>query len=266
MKMIVLGTGNAVVTKCYNTCFALTEGEEIFLVDGGGGNTILSRLKEAGLDWKNISTVFVTHKHMDHILGILWILRMFCQGLARGQYQGRPVIYANQEVARLLKEMAGSLLGKKEAAYLGREVKILPVEDGDKVQILGREVTFFDIRSTKADQFGFSIRLDQDRKLTCCGDEPYNPAEEPYAKGSAWLLHEAFCLYSQADRFKPYEKNHSTARDAARLARELGVENLVLYHTEDQNLEQRQKLYTAEAREEFSGNIYVPYDLDVLEL
>lgn len=266
MKMIVLGTGNAVVTKCYNTCFALTEGEEIFLVDGGGGNTILSRLKEAGLDWKNISTVFVTHRHMDHILGILWILRMFCQGLARGQYQGRPVIYANREVAGLLKEMAGSLLGKKEAAYLGREVKILPVEDGDKVQVLGREVTFFDICSTKADQLGFSIRLDKDRKLTCCGDEPYNPAAEPYAKGSAWLLHEAFCLYSQADRFKPYEKNHSTARDAARLARELGVENLVLYHTEDQNLEQRQKLYTAEARAEFSGNIYVPYDLDVLEL
>lgn len=266
MKMIVLGTGNAVVTKCYNTCFALTEGEEIFLVDGGGGNTILARLKEAGLDWKNISTVFVTHKHMDHILGIFWILRMFCQGLARGQYQGSPVIYANQEVAALLKEMAGSLLGKKEAAYLGREVKILPVEDGDKVQVLGREVTFFDIHSTKASQFGFSIRLDKNRKLTCCGDEPYNPAEEPYARASAWLLHEAFCLYSQADRFKPYEKNHSTARDAARLARELGVENLVLYHTEDQNLEQRQELYTAEAREEFSGNIYVPYDLDVLEL
>lgn len=266
MKMILLGTGNAVVTQCYNTCFALTEGEDIFLVDGGGGNTILARLKQAGLDWKQISAVFVTHKHMDHILGVLWILRMFCQGLARGQYQGRPVIYANPEVAGLLQEMAGHLLGKKEAAFLGREVKILPVQDGQKAQVLGREITFFDIHSTKAYQFGFSLELGQGRRLTCCGDEPYNPAEEPYAKGSTWLLHEAFCLHAQADRFKPYEKHHSTARDAARLARELGVENLVLYHTEDHNLDRRKELYTAEARQEFPGNVFVPQDLEVLEL
>ena len=266
MKMIMLGIGNAVVTQCYNTCFALTEGEDVFLVDGGGGNTILARLKEAGLDWKKISTVFVTHKHMDHILGILWILRMFCQGLERGQYEGSPVIYANQEVAGLLVEMAGHLLGKKEAAHLGREVKILPVEDGQKAQVLGREITFFDIHSTKAAQFGFTLQLDEKRKLTCCGDEPYNPAEEPYARNSSWLLHEAFCLHSQADRFKPYQKHHSTALDAARLAQELGVENLVLYHTEDHNLAQRKELYTAEAKEEFSGNVYVPQDLEVLEL
>lgn len=266
MKLVMLGTGNAVVTQCYNTCFALTEGEEIFLVDGGGGNTILSRLKDAGLDWKKITSVFVTHKHMDHILGIFWILRMFCQGIQRGQYQGSPVIYANSEVAQLLLEMAGKLLGKKEAAHLGKEVRIVPVEDGQKAQVLGREITFFDICSTKAYQFGFSLQLEEGRKLTCCGDEPYNPVEEPYARGSAWLLHEAFCLYSQADRFKPYEKNHSTALDAARLARELGVENLVLYHTEDQNLDRRKELYTAEAKGEFSGNVFVPRDLEVLEL
>ena len=35
MKLTMLGTGNAMVTECYNTCFALTEGGEHFLVDGG---------------------------------------------------------------------------------------------------------------------------------------------------------------------------------------------------------------------------------------
>lgn len=38
MKLIMLGTGNAAVTKCYNTCFLLSEDNEYFLVDGGGGN------------------------------------------------------------------------------------------------------------------------------------------------------------------------------------------------------------------------------------
>lgn len=34
-KLIVFGTGNATVTKCYNTCFALKKEEEYFLVDAG---------------------------------------------------------------------------------------------------------------------------------------------------------------------------------------------------------------------------------------
>ena len=48
MELTMLGTGNAAVTECYNTCFALREKDEYFLVDAGGGNGILSRLKACG--------------------------------------------------------------------------------------------------------------------------------------------------------------------------------------------------------------------------
>lgn len=34
MKLTILGTGNAAVTECYNTCFLLTEGSDHLLVDG----------------------------------------------------------------------------------------------------------------------------------------------------------------------------------------------------------------------------------------
>ena len=47
MKMIMLGTGNATVTQCYNTCFVLQENDRYFLVDGGGGNGLLHQLKAA---------------------------------------------------------------------------------------------------------------------------------------------------------------------------------------------------------------------------
>ena len=67
MKLTILGTGNAKVTRCYNTCFTLKEGNEYFMVDGGGGNTILKHLEDAGIDWKEIGTIFVTHKHIDHL-------------------------------------------------------------------------------------------------------------------------------------------------------------------------------------------------------
>ena len=83
-----------------------------------------------------------------------------------------------------------------------------------------------------------------------------------YVKGSSWLLHEAFCLYSEADKFKPYEKHHSTVKEACQLAEELGVPNLLLYHTEETHLKERKELYTAEGREYYHGNLYVPDDME----
>ena len=45
MKLTMLGTGNALVTECYNTCFVLSDGNDHFMVDGGGGMTVLHQLK-----------------------------------------------------------------------------------------------------------------------------------------------------------------------------------------------------------------------------
>ena len=88
----------------------------------------------------------------------------------------------------------------------------------------------------------------------------------PAQSWNTWLLAEAFCLYGQRDKFKPYEKHHSTVMDAAKLAQELNVPNLVLWHTEDTNYEHRKELYTAEGKEYYTGNLFVPYDLEVIDL
>ena len=284
MKLTMLGTGNAMVTNCYNTCFALEEDGRCFLVDAGGGNTILRRLREAGIDWKQTRDIFVTHKHIDHILGIVWMMRIFCQNMKRGSCNGEARIYAHREVVEILQNLAATLLQKNQADYIrlqtlperkaGNEaafqaetcLRLIIVEDGEMTQILGHPVTFFDIHSTKAKQFGFTLEFAPKRRLTCCGDEPYNEAEYLYAKDSEWLLHEAFCLYEQADVFHPYEKHHSTAKDAALLAEQLGVKHLLLYHTEDKNLARRRELYTAEARQQFQGEVHVPEDLEGYEL
>ncbi len=158
------------------------------------------------------------------------------------------------------------LLNKKETDFIGERVHIIPVEDGEEREIIGNKTVFFDIHSTKAKQFGFSMIYDNDKKLTCCGDEPYNEKEEKYAKNSDWLLHEAFCLYSEADKFKPYEKHHSTVKDACELATELEIKNLLLYHTEDKNIKNRKNMYYNEGKEFFSGNLVIPDDLETIEL
>ena len=51
-ELILLGTGNAMVTKCFNTCFAIHLDDEYFLVDAGGGNGILSQLEKANVDMR----------------------------------------------------------------------------------------------------------------------------------------------------------------------------------------------------------------------
>ena len=266
MKLTMLGTGNALVTECYNTCFLLEDGGRRLLVDGGGGNAILHQLRHAGVDWMDIHHIFVTHKHIDHLLGVLWMVRMICQFMNHGEYQGEAWIYSHAEILDLIRDLAGKLVQKKAAAMLDRRLHLVEVRDGETLQIIGHSFTFFDIRSTKARQFGFRVDLDGGRALTCCGDEPLNAETEHYAEGSDWMLHEAFCLYSQADRFDPYEKHHSTVKDACELAQRLGVKNLLLYHTEDSNLACRSRLYREEGEKYFHGNLWIPDDLDAVEL
>lgn len=74
-KLIVLGTGNAMVTECYNTCFAIKSGKEYFMVDAGGGNGILRQLKKASINPAHIHHLFITHGHTDHVLGVVWLIR-----------------------------------------------------------------------------------------------------------------------------------------------------------------------------------------------
>ena len=54
--------------------------------------------------------------------------------------------------------------------------------------------------------------------------------------------------------------------DACALAEKMKVKNLVLYHTEDKNIARRKELYTREGTMYFHGNLYVPEDLETIEL
>lgn len=266
MKLTMLGTGYALVTECYNTCFVISDEKKHFLVDGGGGNTILKQLKDAEIPLNEIHEVFITHKHTDHLLGIVWVVRVVCQMMMKGNYEGCLKIYGHDEVLNLLREMAGKLLWEKEFAFIGDRIQLHEVTDGERTEVIGHELTFFDVCSTKTKQFGFSMDLGKHGKLTCCGDEPMHENTVQYAENCRWLLHEAFCLYSERQIHLPYEKHHSTVKDACELAEQLGVQNLVLYHTEDDNIADRKHLYNREGKMYYHGNLFVPDDLETIEL
>lgn len=268
-QITMLGTGNATVSQIYNTCFLLQTPSTLMLVDAGGGNGILAQLKKVNVQISDIHHLFVTHAHTDHVLGVIWVIRMVAQ--CKG-YEGLLHVYGNDKVMKVIKTIIDMILAKKQLAKVAERVVFHQLEDGDSFEVGDMKLECFDIQSTKEKQFGFRAELpssDESGKplvLACLGDEPYNEQNRRYIVGADWMMCEAFCLYADRDTFKPYEKCHSTALDAGKLAEELGVKNLILYHTEEKTLANRKENYTREAAENFKGRIFVPDDLEVIEL
>ena len=268
-QITMLGTGNATVSQIYNTCFVLQTSSTLMLVDAGGGNGILSQLKKANVLISDIHHLFVTHAHTDHVLGVIWVIRMVAQ--CKG-YEGLLHVYGNDKVMKVIKTIIDMILAKKQLAKVAERVVFHQLEDGDCFEVGDMKLECFDIQSTKEKQFGFRAELpssdesDKPLVLACLGDEPYNEQNRRYIVGADWMMCEAFCLYADRDTFKPYEKCHSTALDAGKLAEELGVKNLILYHTEEKTLANRKENYTREAAKNFKGRIFVPDDLEVIEL
>ena len=267
-KLYVLGTGNATVTRCYNTCFALKsdDRQDYLLVDAGGGNGILRILEDMDIDVRRIHDIIITHEHTDHLLGVVWLIRVIAASMKKGDYQGDLHIYCHKELTETIRTVCRLTVQGKFFALLDDRIHLIGVEDGESRCLTGYPVTFFDIHSTKARQYGFITILGDGRRLTCAGDEPYNPLCAPYVEGSHWLLHEAFCLYEHRELFKPYEKHHSTVKDACELAARLEIPNLVLWHTEDKHLKERKNLYLKEGLAFYDGNLYVPDDGDIINL
>ena len=268
-QITMLGTGNATVSQIYNTCFLLQTPSTLMLVDAGGGNGILAQLKNVNVQISDIHHLFVTHAHTDHVLGVIWVIRMVAQ--CKG-YEGLLHVYGNDKVMKVIKTIIDMILAKKQLAKVAERVVFHQLEDGDCFEVGDMKLECFDIQSTKEKQFGFRTELpssDESGKplvLACLGDEPYNEQNRRYIVGADWMMCEAFCLYADRDTFKPYEKCHSTALDAGKLAEKLGVKNLILYHTEEKTLANRKENYTREAAENFKGRIFVPDDLEVIEL
>lgn len=269
-KLIVLGTGNAQATHCYNTCFALTglcgNDREYLLTDAGGGNGILVQLEKAGIPLTALHHIIVTHEHCDHVLGIIWMVRMIATLIKKETYEGILHLYCHEQLARNIQAMCSFTLQKKLTDLFGSRILFHFVDKEPEQQILGCKVSFFSILSGKALQYGFCLPLSGNRKLTCLGDEPLNENCGSYIEASDWVLSEAFCLFSERDRFKPYEKNHSTVKDACEMGTKYRVANLVLWHTEDKDLLHRKERYLAEGSRYYSGNLFIPDDLEEIVL
>ena len=129
--LILLGTGNATVTKCFNTCFAIKTGEEYFLVDTGGGNGIMTQLEKAGIPMESIHEIFMSHEHTDHLLGLIWLIRMIATKMKKGQYEGNLNIYCHADLKEIILTITRLTVQAKFFNMIGERIFIYPVEDNE---------------------------------------------------------------------------------------------------------------------------------------
>jgi len=265
--LIPLGTGAARAIHYYNTCFLLNAPQGRLLVDAGGGNGILRQLHCARVGLEEITDIFVSHEHIDHSLGVVWLVR-FCAQLMLKEAHPLPVrIHCHVELARKLQTICELTLAPSNYAFVGSQILFCPVSDGEQREIAGHTVTFLDTHSRKAEQFGLLLESPEGQRIVFTGDEPCQPELHRHITNADWLFHEAFCLDEHDHIFQPRRIGHDTVKNAAQLAERCAVKNLVLWHTEDnETVGTRKERYTEEARHYFSGNIFVPDDLEVISL
>ena len=128
-KIIMLGTGSAMVTDCYNTCFLLKSENDCLLVDAGGGNGILSAIKKSRIAWNSIKTMFITHSHTDHILGAVWVIRQISALMNSGKYDGNFNIYCHDECVDSITAICNHTLAPKFLKNINTKIFINEVKD-----------------------------------------------------------------------------------------------------------------------------------------
>lgn len=266
-KILVLGTGGGLTRKCYNTCFILQNNEQYLLVDTGAGAQILNQIQKENVNLNDIHDIFISHKHIDHLLGIFPLIRVICQNLWKNKYVGKVNIYCAKEVKKIIENFSLATLNDVFIPIFQDNILFHELEDKQEYDVIGYKMKILDTHPTeKMAQFGFQTKLANGKVFTFLGDVPCHEKNCDKIKNTDWVCHEVFCMESEEELFHPHQINHSTVKDVAEKMQALGVKNLVLWHTKDNCIDRRKACYIKEAKEYFSGNVYVPNDLDQIEL
>ncbi len=242
---------------------AHNQGSQQILFDCGEGTQ--RQLMRFGVGF-SFSTIFITHAHLDHCLGIpgiLQTLRLQKREEPLDVYAPAPALRKVQEVARLGSGGLGFRL-RVRALEAGRRVRFRKWEvrtfaaehrvpalgfalveearpgrfDVDKARALGvpEGPAFGELHRGRAVQVGDRIVRPEEvvgpsrqgRKVVYSGDSRPTRAIAEAALRANLLIHEA--TFAEERRERAQWTGHSTAADAARVALAARVDKLVITH------------------------------------
>jgi ribonuclease Z len=291
LSLFFAGTAGSVPTARRGLpAILLRAGGERILLDCGEG-TQQQLLRSAGLP--ELDAIFITHYHLDHWLGLVGMLKTFDL-----RARERPLTIHGPLGLKALFTMLRPVIGRtgyplalvelepyEEVRFTGYTIGSFPVRhrveaygyafveddrpgrfDAAAARALGvPEGTDFG-RLPRGETVG-GVRPEQvvgedrpGRKIVYSGDTAPCQAVEVLAEGADVLVHEATFLSDERVRAK--ETGHSTAAQAAELARDAGVRLLALTHLSTRYFPREIR---DEARSVFANTV-VPRDFDAIEV
>ena len=295
LDVVFLGTAGSAPTAGRGLPATLVRrGGDRILFDCGEG-TQRQLLRSTGL--VDLQSVFITHFHADHFLGLPGMLKSFA---LRGR--DAPLTVYGPPGLRALWQVLDPLVGR--TPYRLRLVELEPHEEVERddyrvaafeVRHRGRAFGYALIEDDRPGRFdearaaelgvakgpdygrlqrGEAVRgrdgevkpddvlgpARQGRRLVLSGDTGPCDMTLAVAHRADLLVHEA--TFAEEERERARETGHSTARDAAELAAEAEVALLALTHLSPRH---PPGALRAEAREEFERTI-VPRDFDRVEI
>ena len=264
-KIIMLGTADASAGKSYNTCFVIKNENNYFLVDTGCSNRVLDNLKYANIELNKIHNVFISHKHMDHLLGLFWILRQITILIKKKEYNGKLNIYCNEEVSNIIMTLYKMLLRKSQADIIDNIINVITVKDNETKVIDGIKYTFFDTKTNEVNLYGFEAII-KNKKLVFLGDEKCNPINYGRLYNVDCVMHEAFCLEKDKKQSGIGASIHSSVEDVVNNLKGKQIKKLILYHSKNNDKIDKKFEFEKVGNELFDGKVIVPNDLEIIEL
>ena len=265
MKLVYLGTSAAAPTVERSlTCICLVRENEVLMFDAGEGAQI-AYLK-ASLPWNKKMKIFVTHLHGDHCLGILGLLQtMSLQKRTESVEIYGPAgieefITANIKVLNfglpfpvfITVVEEGSVVNEKNyqinccEAQHGIPAYSYCFEENERSGVFypdkAKELGIPEGKLWQELQNGNSVEIDgkkiessqvtgekrSGKKIGISGDTRPTKKLEEFFKNSDYLSFD--CTFSFDLKDRAIETNHSTAKEAANLAKNANVKNLILTH------------------------------------
>jgi ribonuclease Z len=292
-----LGTAASVPTRGRGTAATLiARGGERWLFDCGEGTQ--RQFLRSGLGLVDIDLILLTHLHGDHFLGLPGLIKTFGlrgrdrplrvvgpRGLRELVDRLGPVIgrtaypLAIDEIsAGVVHETAGAVIeafhtehgvpslgyalveSARPGAFDVAAAEALGVPAGPLFGRLqhGETVTLDDGRQVRPDQVLGPPR--RGRRVVISGDTRPCESTRFAAADADLLIHEATFLHEELDRAR--ETRHTTAQEAATLARDAGVQLVALTHLSSRCMPREIR---AQAETVFQ-NVVVPRDFDQVEL
>lgn len=227
-SFIVIGCGSATpIGHRLSSAFILKHNRSVFLIDCGEGSQMY--LKENHVHLQRINQIFISHLHGDHFFGLIGLLSSM-------HLFGRNIpltIYAPRELEAIIK-----LQLKAGATVLSYPLFFRQTQNEEKELLYeDKEVEVYSFplnHSIPTTGFLFKEKIKPNypifvpKSFAYCSDTAYSEAIIPYIKGVDLLYHES--TFMESDIQIAESRQHSTARQAAKIAKMANVKRLLIGH------------------------------------